>query len=104
MAEYAIIETGGKQYRVAAGDELVVERLQGEAGDGIVFDRVLLLGGAKPRLGCPLVEGAKVAATIVAQARAEKILVFKKKRRKNSRKLHGHRQPLTQVRIEEIRA
>ncbi|MDA7981833.1 MAG: 50S ribosomal protein L21 [Alphaproteobacteria bacterium] len=101
---YAIIETGGKQYRVAAGDELAVERLNGSEGDDITFDRVLMLGGATCTLGKPLVANARVSAKIIKQDRGDKILVFKKLRRKNHRRLRGHRQSLTRVRIGEIHA
>ena len=101
---YAIIETGGKQYRVSVGDELAVERLAGNEGDPVTFDRVLLLGGKTCTLGKPLVENAKVTAQIIQQERAEKILIFKKLRRKNHRRLRGHRQPLTRVKIGEIHA
>ncbi|MGR4001453.1 MAG: 50S ribosomal protein L21 [Alphaproteobacteria bacterium] len=101
---YAIIETGGKQYRVTSGDELAVERLVGDEGDDVTFDRVLMLGGSTCTLGKPLIENARVSAQIIKQDRAEKVLIFKKLRRKNHRRLRGHRQSLTRVRIGEIHA
>ena len=105
--DFAIIKTGGKQYRVRKGEELAVERLEGEVGSPVTFSEVLMTGGesdSATRVGKPLVEGASVKAEIVEQLRAEKILVFKKRRRKNSRRLQGHRQMLTRVRIQDISA
>jgi large subunit ribosomal protein L21 len=100
---FAVIKTGGKQYRVAANDVLKVERLAAEQGDTVTFDEVLLVGDADSQsLGTPLVEGACVAATVLDQGRADKIIVFKKKRRKNYRRTKGHRQLETVVRITEI--
>jgi large subunit ribosomal protein L21 len=100
---FAIIRTGGKQYRVAPGDRLEVEKVAGEAGDIIEFGEVLMVGGnGSPSIGVPLVAGATVAAEVLAQARGDKIIVFKKKRRKNYRRKRGHRQMLTAVRITEI--
>ena len=100
---YAVIRTGGKQYRVAAGDVLRVERLAGEVGAPVEFTEVLLTAGdGAVRLGTPLVEGVCVRAQILAQGRARKILVFKKKRRKNYRRRRGHRQSITTVRVTEI--
>jgi large subunit ribosomal protein L21 len=100
---YAVVKTGGKQYRVAAGDTLQIERLPGAAGDIITLDEVLMLGdGADVTIGAPRVAGASVAAEIVEQARGPKIIVFKKRRRQNSRRKKGHRQDLTIVRINEI--
>ena len=99
---FAVIKTGGKQYRVTADDLLTVEKIPGEAGEGVVFEDVLLIGGDKPAVGAPLVDGASVAAEIVEQKRDRKIIVFKKRRRKNSRRKNGHRQFLTTVRITEI--
>jgi len=102
---YAVIKTGGKQYRVAKDDVIVVERLAGLAGDKIELDQVLMLDDGKaPTLGTPLVDGARVAATVLDQSRGEKIIVFKKKRRKNYRRTIGHRQELTVLRITEILA
>jgi large subunit ribosomal protein L21 len=100
---YAVIRTGGKQYRVAPGDVLRIERLPGDVGAAVEFTEVLLTGGdGAVRVGTPLVEGARVRAEIVAQGRARKILVFKKKRRKNYRRRRGHRQAITTVRVTEI--
>jgi large subunit ribosomal protein L21 len=100
---YAVVKTGGKQYRVAAGDTLQIERLPGEVGDIITLDDVLMLGdGANVTVGAPRVAGASVAAEIVEQTRGPKIIIFKKRRRQNSRRKKGHRQDLTLVRIAEI--
>jgi len=100
---FAVIKTGGKQYRVAADQTLEVEKLAGEAGDTIVFDTVLMVAGdGAAVVGAPVVEGASVAAEILGQTRGPKIIVFKKRRRKNSRRKNGHRQDLTQVRITDI--
>ncbi len=100
---FAVIKTGGKQYRVAADDVISVERLPGETGDKVEIDEVLMLeGDGETRIGAPRVEGARVTATIVDQARAPKIVVFKKQRRKNHRRTKGHRQLLTVLRIGEI--
>jgi large subunit ribosomal protein L21 len=101
---YAVIQTGGKQYRVEQGDTLRVEKLPGNVGDAIVLDRVLLVGGEKPAIGKPLVQGAKVEAKITAQARAKKIIIFKFRRRKNYRRKSGHRQPYTALQITGIKA
>ena len=100
---YAVIKTGGKQYRVAKNDVIVVERLTGSAGDKIELDQVLMLDdGKEPTLGTPLVDGARVAATVLDQSRGDKIIVFKRKRRKGYRKKQGHRQNFTEIRIEEV--
>src|SRR5438552_452545 len=99
---YAVIKTGGKQYRVAAGDKLRVEKLPGNPGDIVMFDQVLLVGGDTLKLGKPLVGGAKVEAKIVAQDRGKKIIVFKFRRRKNYRRKNGHRQPYTALEITGI--
>ena len=101
---FAVIRTGGKQYRVAQDDVLDIERLDGDAGASITFGEVLLLGGESPKSGTPLVSGASVAAEIVAQKRAPKVVAFKKKRRKNTHRKRGHRQQLTTVRITGISA
>jgi len=102
---YAVIKTGGKQYRVEQGQKLRVEKLPGNPGDTIELDQVLLVaGGDTPKIGQPFVEGAKVSAEIVAQDRAKKIIVFKLKRRKNYRRKHGHRQPYTELKITGIHA
>ena len=95
----AVIRTGGQQYTVAADDELTIERLEGEAGDKVEFDDVLMVG---EKVGVPTVAGAKVVASIVKQARGPHLIVFKKRRRQNSRRKNGHRQDLTVVKIEQI--
>ena len=100
---YAVIKTGGKQYKVAKDQIVIVEKLAGEAGDSVAFDQVLLVGeDDKTTLGAPFVAGASVTAEVVEQARADKIIVFKKKRRKNHRRRNGHRQHETVLRITEI--
>ena len=99
---FAVIKTGGKQYRVAAEDRLKVEKVAGEPGDIIQFGEVLVVGGDKVTLGTPTVSGASVAAEVVAQARGDKVIAFKKRRRKNSRRKRGHRQEFTLIRISEI--
>jgi large subunit ribosomal protein L21 len=100
---FAVIRTGGKQYRVAADDKLQVEKLDGSAGDRIVFSDVLMLAGdGEAQVGAPLVAGASVAAEIVEHRRGPKIIVFKKRRRQNSRRKRGHRQDYTLVRITGI--
>jgi len=100
---YAVIRTGGKQYRVSPGDVVRIERLAGEVGAPVEFTEVLLTAGdGAVRVGTPLVDGVRVLGEIVGHARARKILVFKKKRRKNYRRRHGHRQSITTVRVTEI--
>jgi len=100
---YAVIKTGGKQYRVAANDTLKVEKLEAEAGSTIEFTEVLMIGtGADVKVGTPTVSGAKVTAELVEQTRGPKVITFKKRRRKNSRRKKGHRQDLTTVRIKDI--
>ena len=99
---FAVIKTGGKQYRVAANETLQVERLAGEAGETVTFSDVLMLGGDVPKVGAPLVGGASVLAEIVEHTRGRKIIVFKKRRRQNSRRRNGHRQDFTVVRITDI--
>jgi len=101
---YAVIKTGGKQYKVSAGDLLKVEKLDGAVGDTIELNEVLMVGGAEVKIGTPLLPEAKVKATIVEQGKDKKILVFKSKRRKNYRKKYGHRQPLTRLKITAIEA
>jgi large subunit ribosomal protein L21 len=98
---FAVIRTGGKQYRVTPGDVLEIERLPGEAGASIIFSEVLAAGS---KIGAPLLSGASVAAEIVAQDRAPKVIAFKKKRRKNTHRKRGHRQLLTRVKINSISA
>ena len=100
---YAVIKTGGKQYKVSAGDLLKVEKLDGAVGDTIELNEVLMVGGEEVKIGTPLLPDAKVVAQIVEQGKDKKILVFKAKRRKNSRKKYGHRQPLTRLKITEIK-
>ena len=99
---FAVIKTGGKQYRVAADDMLKVEKVAGEPGDIIQFGEVLVVGGDAVTLGTPTVAGASVAAEVVEQGRGAKVIAFKKRRRKNSRRRRGHRQAFTLVRISEI--
>jgi large subunit ribosomal protein L21 len=101
---YAVIRTGGKQYRVASGQVIKIERLDGEVGATIAFDQVLMVGAeqGEPRIGAPLVDGAQVTAEVLEQGKAPKVIVFKKKRRKNHRRRRGHRQLQTVVRIRDI--
>ena len=100
---YAVIQTGGKQYRVKSGEQLKVESLPAEIGAAVSFDRVLMLGeGDGVRVGAPFLDGARVKATVVAQGRGEKLRIFKLRRRKHYAKTQGHRQSFTEVRIDEI--
>jgi large subunit ribosomal protein L21 len=99
---YAVIKTGGKQYKVAQGDRLRVEKLSGDVGAAITLDQVLLVAGDALKLGKPLVAGAKVEAKIVEQGRGRKLVVFKFRRRKNYRRHTGHRQPFTALEITNI--
>ncbi len=100
---FAVIKTGGKQYKVAVNDILSVEKLAGEAGEAVEFDQVLMLGGDKVTVGAPLVGGASVKAEVLEQYRGEKVISFKKRRRKHSSKsTRGHRQYLTRVKITDI--
>ena len=102
---YAVIKTGGKQYRVAKDEIIAVEKLAGEAGASLDLSEVLMLGDDKgTTIGSPLVEGASVSAEVVEQTRGDKIIVFKKKRRKNYRRKKGHQQDLTVLRITDINA
>jgi len=101
---YAVVKTGGKQYKVSAGDMLKVEKLEGSVGDTIELNEVLMVGGENVAIGTPLVASASVIGKIVEQGKDKKILVFKSKRRKNSRKLNGHRQLRTILKIEKINA
>jgi large subunit ribosomal protein L21 len=96
---FAVIRTGGKQYRVAKGDVLEVERLAGDAGSAVTFGDVLMAGG---KIGSPSLSGASVTGEIVEQARTRKIVAFKKKRRKDTHRKRGHRQHLTRVKITDI--
>ena len=100
---YAVIETGGKQYRVQPGDTVVVETLPGESGDAVEFSRVLLISDDESvAVGRPVIEGARVTGQIVEQGLGEKLTVYKFKRRKNYRKRNGHRQQYTAVKIESV--
>ncbi len=100
---YAVIKTGGKQYRVAPADVITIERLDGDNGSTVEFTEVLLIGGnGTPTVGTPTISGAKVTAELVEQTRGPKLIAFKKRRRKNSRRKKGHRQDLTKVRITNI--
>ena len=100
---FAVIKTGGKQYRVAANEQITVMSLAGEAGESVTFSDVLLIEhGAVTQFGSPFVAGASVQAEILEQARGPKVISFKKRRRKNSKRKRGHRQDLTYVRITEV--
>jgi large subunit ribosomal protein L21 len=102
---YAVIRTGGKQYRVASGQVIKIERLDGAVGDTVAFDQVLMIGDqadGEPKIGAPLVEGARVTAEVLEQGKGAKVIVFKKKRRKNYRRKRGHRQLQTVLRIRDI--
>jgi len=102
---YAVVSTGGKQYRVEAGNELVVERVAGDVGSTITFDRILLVGdGEAVMVGTPVVEGATVSGTLLGEALGPKLIVFKFKQKATYRRKNGHRQHLTRVRIDEISA
>jgi large subunit ribosomal protein L21 len=101
---FAVIRTGGKQYKVAKDDVISVEKLIGDAGGTITFGEVLMLGGDSPKSGAPLVKGASVTAEIVEQGKGEKVIAFKKKRRKNTHRKRGHRQHFTKVKITDIHA
>ena len=102
---FAVIRTGGKQYRVSPDDIVTIERLAGDAGDAVTFNEVLMVGGdGAPQVGSPLIAGASVVAEVVDQARGPKLTIFKKRRRKNYRRKTGHRQDLTVVRITGISA
>ena len=101
----AIIETGGNQYKVAEGDTLFIEKLPVEAGDTVTFDKVLaVLDGDKATFGAPVVEGAKVTASVVKNGKGKKVIVFKYKPKKGYRRKQGHRQPYTKVTIGKIEA
>ena len=102
---HAIIETGGKQYKVTEGDTLFIEKLEAEAGQAITFDKVLpILDGDKATFGAPVVEGASVAATVVKNGKGKKVRIFKYNPKKGYRKRQGHRQPYTKVQIGAIQA
>jgi large subunit ribosomal protein L21 len=100
---YAVIQTGGKQYRVKSGEQVKIESLTAEVGAAVSFDQVLMVGeGEGIKLGAPYVSGAKVKATVVSHGRGEKVRIFKMRRRKHYAKTQGHRQNFTEVRIDEI--
>ncbi len=101
---FAVIRTGGKQYKVAKDDLLTIERIEGDEGAAVTLSEVLMLGGDAPKTGLPLISGASVSAEIVTQNRADKVVAFKKKRRKNTHRKRGHRQLQTVVRITGITA
>ncbi len=100
---YAVIETGGKQYKVSEGDVIFVEKVGTEEGEAVTFDKVLIIGdGEKVTVGTPVVEGAAVEAKVLKNGKAKKIYVFKMKRKKNYRRKKGHRQPFTKIEITKI--
>lgn len=100
---YAVVETGGKQYRVAVGQQVDVEKLEGAEGDQVTLDRVMLVAGdGQARVGAPVVEGARVVATIDRQFKDDKVIVFKMKAKKRYRRTRGHRQRLTRLTIQDI--
>ncbi len=101
---YAIIATGGKQYKVAEGDIIKVEKLGAEAGETYTFDQVLAVGGDELTVGCPTVAGASVSATVMNEGRGKKVIVYKYKRKTGYHKKNGHRQAYTQLKIEKINA
>jgi len=102
---YAVIETGGKQYKVSEGDTIFIEKLEAEEGAAVTFDKVLVVAdGEDVKFGAPTVTGATVTANVVKNGKAKKIYVFKMKRKKNYRRKKGHRQPFTKVTIEKINA
>ena len=102
---YAIIETGGKQYKGSEGDVVFIEKLDVEEGASITFDKVLMAGeGDAVKVGTPVVEGATVTANVLKNGKAKKVIVFKMKRKKNERKKKGHRQPYTKVQITAVNA
>ena len=102
---YAVIKTGGKQYRVAAGEKLKIEQIPAEVGAEITLDQVLMVGdGESVKIGAPLVQGASVKATVLAQGRHDKVRIFKMRRRKHYQKRQGHRQNYTEIQIAGISA
>lgn len=100
--KYAVVETGGKQYKVSEDDVIKVEKLDVEAGGLVDLEKVLLIGGEEVKIGAPYVEGAKVTAEVVKNGKAKKIIVFKYKAKKNYRRKQGHRQPYTELKITSI--
>lgn len=101
---YAIIKTGGKQLKVEEGQTIYVEKLDAKAGDKVTFDEVIFVGGDKPQIGSPLVDGASVTGTVEKQGRAKKVVTFKYKPKKHQHTKQGHRQPYTKVVIDSINA
>ena len=101
---FAVIRTGGKQYKVAQNDVLVIEKVAGDVGSTLTIGEVLMLGGDTLTHGAPLISGASVACEILAQGKGEKVIAFKKKRRKNTHRKRGHRQPFTKVKVTSISA
>jgi len=101
---YAVIMTGGKQYKVSEGDTLKIEKIAGEVGETIELSEVLMVGGEEVQIGTPLLPGAKVTARIVEQGKDKKVIVFKSKRRQGYRKTYGHRQTITRLKITGIEA
>ena len=102
---YAVIKTGGKQYRVQQGDVIFVEKINAQADEAVTFDEVLLVGNdGETKIGTPVVEGAKVEGKVLAQVKSKKIVVYKYKAKKNERKKQGHRQPYTKIEITAINA
>jgi large subunit ribosomal protein L21 len=101
---FAVIRTGGKQYKVAKDDVLSIEKVAGEVGAELKLGEVLLVGGETSKTGAPLVDGASVTAEILAQGKGEKVVAFKKKRRKNTHRKRGHRQSFTKIKITAISA
>jgi large subunit ribosomal protein L21 len=99
---FAVFKTGGKQYRVAADDSVVIDKVAGDVGSIITFGEVLVLGGDSPKVGAPTISGASVAGEVIEQGRGDKVIAFKKRRRQNSRRKRGHRQEFTRVWITEI--
>ena len=102
---YAVIKTGGKQYRVNAGERIKVEKLVAEVGDTVTLDQILMVSdGEKTTIGSPIIKGASVKATVVSHGRGDKVMIFKMRRRKHYRKTQGHRQSFTEIKIEAIKA
>ncbi len=101
---YAIIVTGGKQYKVAKGDTIYVEKLDAKKGDQVTFKKVVFVGGNTPKIGAPLVSGASVKGTVVKQGRQKKITIFRYKAKKGHHSKKGHRQPYTEVKIDSVQA
>jgi large subunit ribosomal protein L21 len=101
---YAVIEAGGRQYKVSEGDTINVDKVDGEVGSAITFDKVLLTGGDATVIGQPLIKGASVQGEITVQGRAKKVIIFKKRRRQDSKTLRGFRAHYTAVRIDSIKA